>query len=98
MAEEGEIQVFDSENYIIADTLFEFKLADPKTSPAVNWRSISSLDFEPNTGQIRNREDPTREIISHLDTLAETDFSNERNTRWISEEGNRALLVMQYAI
>ena len=40
MLEDGEIKVYDDENYILADSLFEFKW-DSKQS--INWRNISCL-------------------------------------------------------
>lgn len=104
--EDGEIRIIDDENYIVADSLFEFKLhapgevgADGKTVvPPIHWRALSTLDFDQASGQITNREDPTRDIIEHLDALAENDLTRERNTRWIGEEGLRAMLVMQFAM
>jgi len=38
--EEGEVRVIDDENYVIADTLFEFKYDENST---INWRNISAL-------------------------------------------------------
>lgn len=57
--EDGEIKVYDDENYILASSLFEFKW-DSKQS--INWRNISSLQFDPYTGQL-NKEDATRDIL-----------------------------------
>ncbi len=38
--EEGEVKVIDDENYIIADSYFQFKYDE---SASINWRNISSL-------------------------------------------------------
>ena len=91
MLEDGEIKVYDDENYILADSLFEFKW-DSKQS--INWRNISCLQFDPATGLL-NKEDATRDILQNLDQIATVDLQKERNTRWISEEGRNAMTVMQ---
>jgi hypothetical protein len=36
--EEGEVRVIDDENYVVADSLFEFKYDENAT---INWRNIS---------------------------------------------------------
>jgi hypothetical protein len=36
--EEGEVKVIDDENYIIADSLFEFKYNE---NASINWRNLS---------------------------------------------------------
>ena len=43
MIEDGEIQVYENENYILADTNFEFKWDSQQT---INWRNINSLHFD----------------------------------------------------
>lgn len=40
-------------------------------------------------------EDPTRDILTNLDSIAYTELESERNTRWISCEGKAAMKVMQ---
>lgn len=41
--EDGEIKVIDDDNYILADSLFEFKYLESAT---INWRNISGLSFD----------------------------------------------------
>lgn len=61
--EEGEVKVIDDENYIIADTLFEFKYHE---TSSINWRNISTLQFDNTTGLPYNLSDPTRELLLNI--------------------------------
>jgi len=58
--EEGEVKMIEDENYILADSYFEFKYNE---NANVNWRNISSLQFDHQTGLPFNLNDPTREIL-----------------------------------
>ena len=80
--------MIDDENYVIADSLFEFKYNENST---INWRNISALQFDSSTGLPSNRSDPTREILQNIEEVAYTDINRERNTRWISQDGRIAL-------
>ena len=40
--EEGEIRIYDDQNYIISDRAFKF---DFNSDSKINWRNISKTDF-----------------------------------------------------
>lgn len=83
--------MIDDENYIIADSYFEFKYNE---TASINWRNISALQFDQSTGLPCNTNDPTREILQNLEDIAFVDINKERNTRWISQEGRTALSIL----
>ncbi len=89
--EEGELQIVDDQNYIITDELFQFK---QDKNAQINWRNISSLTFDSDTGLPCNLMDPTKEILQNIEDISYVDLNKERNTRWISDEGRKALTVM----
>ena len=58
--EDGEIRVFDDENYILSDSYFQFKY---EQDSQINWRNISAMRFHPITGLPEWTDDPTRDIL-----------------------------------
>ena len=87
--EEGE--VLPPSDYIITDSFFKFQ----QKKISLNWRDISSIIYDRESGLPTNcGEDPTRDILQNLESVAMCDLSQERNTRWISEEGRRAMQIL----
>ena len=94
--EEGEVpqeahQIYDENNYVIADKLFECTW---QKRSVVNWGQIASLNFENESGLLAD-EDPTRDILQNMDAIAHADLNADKQTRWISNEGKSAMKVMQ---
>ena len=89
--EDGEIKVIDNENYILSDSYFRFKY---DSDSQINWRNISGMKFS-NKGAPLWTDDPTRDILVNLESIAYTDLNKERNTRFISEEGRSAAKLLQ---
>lgn len=85
--EEGEVKIFDDENYIISDKLFKFNFDSERR---INWRNISRVDLR----ALSNGENFS-DIFHNIEDIAHTDLDAERNTKWISNEGKDAMLVMQ---
>jgi hypothetical protein len=51
--------------------------------------------FDNQSGLLVNcGDDPTREILSNLEAVSFCDLNQERNTRWISDEGRQAATVL----
>ena len=42
--------------------------------------------------------DPTKEILQNIEDISYVNLNKERNTRWISDEGRKALTVMQFGL
>lgn len=92
--EEGEVTCVGQDYFIATDTPFSFEY---KPSQKINWRNISALVFDPTTGHPANK-DPTRDILLNLEDLMFTDIDQDRNTRWVSQEGKDALTVLQLSL
>ena len=52
------------------------------------------MSFKPN-GMPAWTEDPSKDILINLDSIAFTDLNKERNTRFISQEGRHAVKLLQ---
>jgi len=52
------------------------------------------MSFQPN-GIPTWTDDPSKDIMINLDSVAYTDLNKERNTRFISNEGKQAAKVLQ---
>lgn len=92
--EDGEIKVYDNENYILSDSYFAFKWNQEQS---INWRGIGSLRFDQNSGTLEDdgiSSDPANSVLKHLDEIAYTNLDKERNTRWISHDGRKAEKIM----
>ncbi len=85
--EEGEVQVFDDQNYIISDKLFKFSFDNEKR---INWRNIARVDLR----ALTNGED-LNDIFHNIEDIAHTNIHEERNTKWISPEGRDVMTIMQ---
>ena len=93
--EDGEIKVYDNENYILSDSYFAYKWDQEQS---INWRGIGSLTFDLCSGTLDidgATTDPATSVLNHLEELAYTDLDKERNTRWISHDGRQAAKIMQ---
>ena len=40
-------------------------------------------------------DDPTKEILLNINSIAYADLNKERNTRWMSDAGKSAMVIMQ---
>lgn len=71
--EEGEVKTIDDQNYITTDSYFQFKTM---TDVSLNWRNISTIVYDPQTGLPTNcGDDPTREILQNLEAVSFVDLN-----------------------
>jgi hypothetical protein len=86
MTEEGEVRVFDQDNYIISDRLFQFHFDSDRR---INWRNISRANL-----QALYHGDDLSDILLNIEDIAFCDLEQEKNCSWISGEGREAMKVM----